>query len=187
MNMRGSTAGLVMNPKMSFHEILLELIDTFFATIILAPLIVGYWRGTWDLMEVYLFRGEKPASQIASLVIGIIGHLVFTIFQDAFKKNLNPDKHRLIYYVASRLYTYIYGIVCVNGWRGGWQLLDHYTTHNVTYVILITLACALILACIKSLRNITASPFVLVNDQSQEYFDVRTMFKLSVRINFKSD
>lgn len=46
--MRGSTAGLadgVLNPRVSFHAILLQLLDIFYCTFILATAVVLYWRG----------------------------------------------------------------------------------------------------------------------------------------------
>uniref|UniRef100_A0A182SE82 Uncharacterized protein n=1 Tax=Anopheles maculatus TaxID=74869 RepID=A0A182SE82_9DIPT len=96
------------------------------------------------------------------------------------RQYLNADKHRIAYYIGSRMYTVIYGAVCVNGWRGGWQLIDLYTTHDVLYVVLITLGCLFILACLKGVRNVMGTPFLIINDSRREYFDVPTYFKLTV-------
>lgn len=59
-------------------------------------------------------------------------------------------------------------------------MINLYGTHDVLYVVLITLGCALLLAMLKGLRNVTASPFVVVNDSRREYFDIPTYFKLTV-------
>lgn len=183
--MRGSTAGLadgIISPSHTAHGILLELLDTIISSFVIAPTIVGYWRGTWNLMNHYLYPNDLLSSSISSLIIGIFGHLIFNIFQDTFKNTFNRDKHRLIYYIASRVYTALFGIVCVNGWRGGWQLIDRYTTtSNVSIVLLITVTCVIILLLLKASRNISASPFFLATDDAGEYFDIPTMFKTSVR------
>lgn len=116
--MRGSTAGLadgVLNPRISFYAIFLQIIDIFYVTFVLATLIVAYWRGTWNLVNIYLFPHNCTYSALASLAIGINGHLIFTGFQAMFQSTFDPDKHRILYYVGSRFYTYVYGFVCVNG------------------------------------------------------------------------
>lgn len=116
--MRGSTAGLadgVLNPRISFYAILLQLLDISYVTFVLATAVVTYWRGTWNLVTHYLYPDNPTCSAVASLLIGINGHLIFTGFQSLFRNSFNPDKHRLLYYVGSRCYTYVYGFVCVNG------------------------------------------------------------------------
>uniref|UniRef100_U5ESC6 Putative fuseless n=1 Tax=Corethrella appendiculata TaxID=1370023 RepID=U5ESC6_9DIPT len=178
--MRGSTAGVadnIINPKMSFHNILLELLDTFYGSLIIAPLVVGYWRGTWNLSGIYLYPSNQTISCIYSLSIGIIGHLFFTLFQNSFTHYFNPDKNRLIFYIISRLYTIIYGAICVNTWRGGWQLIDLYLSTNITITIVITFTCTILLALIKGIRNLAATPFVICCDTRQDYFLIPTYFK----------
>ncbi|ETN58915.1 fuseless [Anopheles darlingi] len=163
----------------TYHEHLLQLIDYLYASLVVAPLVVGYWRGTWNLMAEYIYPSDLTTSLLVSLAIGIVGHLIFNLFQASFRQNLNADKHRIAFYVGSRVYTFLYAVVCVNGWRGGWQLIDLYTTHDVLYVVLITLGCLFLLACLKGVRNVMSAPFVIVNDSQQEYFDVPTYFKLT--------
>lgn len=184
--MRGSTAGLAGGLKglsrMSFYNGFLQVLDTFFSALIVGPLVVTYWRGTWNLMGHYLFPGKPINSALASLAIGIIGHIIFTIFQEFFRRYFNPDKHRLTFYCGSRLYTSIFAIVCVNGWRGGWQLIDIYTNHNVTTIVVITISVIIIMIAVKTIRNIIAAPFVVVSDSATGYFDIPTMWKTSVRL-----
>lgn len=126
--MRGSNAGLPIggfsNPggKVRYYKYLLHTLDTFFASLVIGPLVVGYWRGTWNLSAEYFFPHNKLQSAFASLTMGILGHLLFTIFQDTFKGLFNPNQHRLSFYIGSRLYTSIFAIICVNTWRGGWMV-----------------------------------------------------------------
>lgn len=188
--MRGSTAGItdggysgVRTGRTSSYSALLEVLDSIFSCFVVAPLVISYWRGTWNLAEVYLFPGNKIKSSVASLIIGIVGHLVFTIGQGFLRDKFNPNRHRLTFYCASRLYTSIFGVICVNCWRGGWQLIDHYTARNMTTILSITIIAIVIMMLLKALRNVTATPFVVVNDDSHEYFDVPTMYKKSVRLD----
>lgn len=118
---------------------------------------------------------------MTSLVIGIIGHFLFTWKQHFFRKHFDPDRRRLTFYCISRLYTAFYGIICVNTWRGGWQLVDHYTAKEMSTILSVTIFAIISLIGLKTLRNVTATPFVIVTDHSREYFDIPTMFKKSVR------
>jgi Fuseless len=128
--MRGSNAGLAADgalrkeceTKSSYHSFLLHILDTIFTSFVCGPLVVGYWRGTWNLSAEYLFPHDKLHSAFTSLAIGVMGHLIFTIFQSTFKSLFNPAEHRLTFYVGSRLYTSIFAVICVNTWRGGWQV-----------------------------------------------------------------
>lgn len=177
--MRGSTVGLaegMIAPPKNAHALFLAVVDVLFSTIILAPTIVTYWRGTWNLMDYVLFADEHY-SAFASLTIGIVGHMFFTLCQDQFAKSFHPDKHRITYLLFSRLYTYIYGIVCVNGWRGGWMLLDNYIPLTIKVIFTITFISVMVLSVLKGLRNISAAPFAVATDNSKEYFQVPTMYK----------
>jgi hypothetical protein len=126
--MRGSTAGLangsqILGGKMTCHSLFLEILDTLFASFVVGPLVVTYWRGTWNLSDKFLLPHDKLHSSFASLVIGLIGHLIFTTFQGFLNGLFNPNEHRLTFYVGSRLYTSIFAVICVNTWRGGWQVM----------------------------------------------------------------
>lgn len=138
--MRGSTAGIadgelqMERSKNTYHNLLLNLLDISFTSFVCGPLVVSYWRGTWNLSAEYLYHHDINKSSIASLVIGIIGHLVFTIFQDTFKGLFDPNDHRLTFYLGSRLYTSIFAIICVNTWRGGWQVKLLSYRDNIAYI-----------------------------------------------------
>lgn len=182
--MRGSTAGLadgiIATPK-GVHATFLTFLDIIFSSVIVAPLTIAYWRGTWNLMGYVLFPNDIFLSAHASNAIGIIGHFVTTIYQEKFNKSFHPDKHRITFLLFSRLYTMVYGIICVNHWRGGWLLLDQYVPLVISIVASITIVSALLLAFCKGLRNISSSPFAIATDHSKDYFVVPTMFKASVR------
>lgn len=179
--MRGSTAGLadfVIAPPESVHATFLHFIDIIFSSTILAPAVILYWRGTWNLMGLFLFSHNPQLSAIISLSAGILGHLLFNIFQEKFKKNLHPDKHRITYLVCSRIYTYAYGLACVNCWRGGWILMEHHVPYNISTIFTITFVSTIILVLMKGTRNICATPFAVSTDHSKGYFTVPTMFKV---------
>lgn len=177
--MRGSTVGLaegMIAPPKNAHALFLSVVDVLFSALILAPSIVTYWRGTWNLMDHVLFE-DAILSAFASLAIGIFGHMFFTLSQHRFTATFHPDKHRITYLLISRMYTYVYGIVCVNGWRGGWMLLDAYIPLTFNSYFCITFMSVAVLALLRGLRNVSAAPFAVATDNSKNYFVVPTMYK----------
>lgn len=182
--MRGSTAGLaegtIVSPD-TIHAAFLVFLDIMFSSIIAAPIVVAYWRGTWNLMFWVLFPDDLFWSAVGSCILGTIGHFIFFLYQEKFSRNFHPDKHRITFMLISRIYTAIYGIICVNGWRGGWLLMDIYVPQSVSVLFAITVVSSILLVFCKGLRNISSTPFAISTDHSKDYFVVPTMFKASVR------
>lgn len=187
--MRGSTAGLAEGAIVSsdsIHQAFLLSLDVMFASVVAAPIVVAYWRGTWNLMFWVLFPNDSFWSAISSCAIGTIGHFTFFLFQEKFSQNFHPDKHRITFMLISRIYTAIYGIISVNAWRGLWMIHDIYVPPSVYILFAITFVSSILLVFWKGLRNISSSPFTISTDHSKDYFVVTTMFKASVRKTLKS-
>lgn len=186
--MRGSTAGLaegtIVSPD-SIHAAFLVFLDIMFSSLIAAPVVVAYWRGTWNLMLFVLFPNDQFWSAIGSCILGTVGHFIFFLYQEKFSHSFHPDKHRITFMLISRIYTAIYGIICVNGWRGGWMLMDQYCPPSVPTLFVIAIVSSILLAFVKGLRNISSTPFAISTDHSKDYFVVPTMFKTSVRNLFE--
>ncbi|EDW88935.1 uncharacterized protein LOC6528158 [Drosophila yakuba] len=166
-------------PRRDLHELLLELLDMMLSCLVVAPCVIAYWRGTWELMFVYLFPDSLPLSAMASFLIGGLGHFFFTVTQNFFKEHIHPDRRRLTYYAVSRLYTAVFGIVCVNMWRGAWLLCDWLTSVDSLIIVSVVTGIALIfLVATRTLRNLGAAPYTVTMDHKSDYFEVDTMFKI---------
>lgn len=183
--MRGSTAGITdgLRGTSKAHYAVLTVLDMMLSALLISPLVVSYWRGTWCLMDYYVYPERPDYSSYVSLGIGLSVILIFTLFQGPLKNHLHPNKHRLSYYFFSRLYTAFFGFACVNSWRGAWIFLDVYTGDSPDAVLATTLSSVALLTCLRTLRNISAPPFAIVTDRSEGYFEVPTMFRISVSTN----
>lgn len=178
--MRGSIAGFENNLKNTspYYYAVLSVLDVFISCGVVAPAVVGYWRGVWMLSELYVFPDNELLSALVSTLVGSLGHLFFALAQNVFIRVFHPDKNRILYFVFSRCYTTCFGIVCVNGWRGPWSLLDYYCSENdVRLVAAIMLGGVLALASMRTLRNVSAPPFAMSMDKVEGYFEVPTLFR----------
>lgn len=179
VRMRGSTAGITdgLRGISNSYYLFITFLDSLLSALVISPLVVSYWRGTWELTGYYVYPQEMKKSSCVSLLIGLIGIMIFTLTQKCYPKVLNPNEHRILYYVMSRVYTACFGFVCINSWRGAWVALDAYMSTEPRSVIIITCASIIVLIMTKTIRNISAPPFAIVTDRYEGYFDVPTHFK----------
>lgn len=67
-------------------QITLSIFDSVFALAVVGPATVGYWRGGWNLMEIYLFPEEHLKSSLISLGVGFVGMLLMCLGQGPIKR-----------------------------------------------------------------------------------------------------
>lgn len=180
--MRGSIAEFTNSLKGNSiaHHAFLTILDILFSSIVIAPLVVTYWRSVWGLMDLYVFPDNLLLSTSVSACIGIIGHMLFALTQNSFQHYFHPDRNRILYYLVSRLYTMVFAIVCVNGWRWAWTLLDLYSKRELTTVITTFIVGIIALAAMRALRNVSSTPFAIATDYVKGYFEILTMFRVTV-------
>lgn len=77
---------MTMNPLKS--SVILDVLDALFALTLVAPAVVGYWRGTWNLMGHYVYTDNEIYSSFVSLAIGFIGMFIFCLAQGPIKRYL---------------------------------------------------------------------------------------------------
>ncbi|RLU22592.1 hypothetical protein DMN91_004870 [Ooceraea biroi] len=181
VELRAGTGMTSLDTKSSnrLHYAILTILDTIFSALVAAPAVVGYWRGTWGLSDFYVYPDEPVYSSFASITIGYTGLFAFSVLQHGLDDVLHPDKHRLSYYLGSRLYTSVFGLCCVNAWRGAWKALDIYTELTPGTVFATTAVSLLALGIMRAIRNVSAPPFSLVLDSCPGYFEVQTMFRVN--------
>lgn len=184
-DMRGSTAGLAdtLAGGSRAHSSLLAAADALFASVVVAPAVVTYWKGTWTLMDEYVLTDRPVASAAVCAGLGVSIGLFMCVMQNVLSTAFNPDRGRLTYYVCSRMYTCVAGVACVASWRGVWNLLNVCVGDHSRTVLATTAAAMLALAALRGLRNIVAAPFAIVIDSPNDYFDVPTMFRTAPAIS----
>jgi len=179
--MRGSTAGLpdTFQGSGTTYYTLITVMDLLFSALVVCPCVVAYWRSVWTLMDVYVVPDNILISATISTIIGIGGHLFFILFQKVLDRNFHPDKNRIMFYIVSRFYTMCFGFVCVNGWRGPWELLTIHTRDDFKSLIVTTLIGLVALVAMRAVRNVSSPPCLITTDGAQGYFEILTMFRVT--------
>lgn len=155
-------------------------VDFVFSNAVSAPLVVGFWRGLWEILDIYLFPKHPSASGWTSFGIGIILYLLFIFLQRYLREQLS-SRSCFLFVPCSRIYTYLMGVAAINHWRGSWLLYDCYAgTSGNAVVVLVCISCGS-LWILRSSRNAIASPFLqCVDTEPTDYFDISTRFKTKV-------
>lgn len=171
----------VPDPSTTYKQVL-HLVDILLSSFVIGPLVIAAWRGIWNLADIYLFPDDGIDSALASIVIGLVGYMLFMLPQKLICDSFNRDKHRITFYIFSRLYTFIFAVISVLGCRGPWNLVDLLTPYEPTWINLLTVAAVVLLIVTKSLANVNAAPFLITTDEHEDYFLINTRFKTSVSI-----
>ncbi|XP_069170195.1 uncharacterized protein fusl [Procambarus clarkii] len=155
----------------------LGLLDSFLSIFVFAPLVVGYWRGCWQLMDEFLLPGHKQLSVATSFAMGVFSGMLFCLLQRPLNTFCNHSRRPSLHLLVSRLYTSVYCVCCVNHWRGVWAAWDLYTGISWQSGATSMGIGLLTLAITRGLKNILAPPFIVVTDHPTGYFNVPTLFR----------
>jgi len=118
------------SPTRSYGALALFLVDNLLSAVVIGPLVVCYWRGTWELLDVFLFPDDKAASGWTCTAVGNVGLLCLVYAQKPLARWIHADR-TLHWVLGYHAYTYVLGALNVCHWRGVWLLLDHYTGVSV--------------------------------------------------------
>lgn len=186
---------LALVNKKEVRKPLLGLSDTLLCLLVLAPAVVGFWRGTWMLLDIY----GSYFPPIQSFLLGSFIHLVFNIIQDSFYelvKGKSPNLGvKILNMVSTRFYIYIFAISSNMHWRGQWSIMDYYLEVYLNEngivlkkgserLIIGTVGCLISLIVLRSCRNCLAPPFVFCLDRKDKTFEIPNRFKTRVSCYF---
>ncbi|XP_042211615.1 uncharacterized protein LOC121859013 [Homarus americanus] len=174
--MRGSTGISESGARRRVCIGVLGLLDSFLSIFVIAPLVVGYWRGCWQLMDKFLLPDNKQLSVVTSLTMGVVSGLLFCLLQRPLDTLCDHSRRPRLHLFVSRLYTSVYCVCCVNHWRGVWATWDLYTGISWQSGATSMGIGLLTLAITRGLKNILAPPFIVVTDHPSGYFNVPTLF-----------
>lgn len=103
--------------------------DTFLSLLVITPLAVAHWRGTWALMDLY----EEYFTPWTCFVIGGILHTVFALLREYLhtefsrpSEGIKSWRRTVLRHIVTRLYTYVFSVGSIMHWRGGWAVLTEY-------------------------------------------------------------
>ena len=139
---------------------------------VVPALTLFYWRGTWEICNIYIYPGEYVKTAWASLTIGYVGlALYFSLQYVSCRYHVNNPResdHSLdtVIFMFSRLESYFVGFFVVNCWRGLWYLQDIYLvpTYPVLSAWLSHSVGVVFLICLRKFKSVYAPPAIDMDD-----------------------
>ncbi|XP_076751977.1 uncharacterized protein LOC143424054 [Xylocopa sonorina] len=114
--------------KRKLKKRFLAVIDMFLLFVLLTPTIVAFWMSTWTYMEIH--EDIFPGWLIFTL--GTLLHTAFAIFKNYFHDyairaaTQKPWSNRILFKSMQILYMYVFSIVCIMQWNGGFIIFNHF-------------------------------------------------------------
>lgn len=162
---------------------ILSVMDSFLSLVVITPMTISFWRGTWTFMDIHadMFPG------LFTFILGLLVHVCFAILRNFLHERVlvvskkKTYTSKILCKCMQILYTYVFGVSCNMYWRGAWIIFDHFFFHNIWMVVAATLMSVMILAIFRSVRNIIAIPSVIYIDTLTFVFWFPTRYKLNTR------
>ncbi|XP_034944443.1 uncharacterized protein fusl isoform X2 [Chelonus insularis] len=170
-------------PKQLKQKHMLSVADTIISLIIIGPLVIGHWRGVWNLMDYY----NIPISGWTCFLLGTGLHWIFAVLRGVLHgqfavtwRSANPIG-RGGYRGIRLLYTYIFCVCCNMQWRGGWIVLSSLMGENEWVVSAVIVILISLLIIFRSCRNLLAPPLIIVVDIPNHIFQFPTRYRTNTR------
>nr|XP_032514860.1 uncharacterized protein LOC116768289 isoform X3 [Danaus plexippus plexippus] len=159
-------------------DALLEIIDILFTAVVAGPLIIVHWRSLWALMDLYVYPDHPFKSAYWTAAFGIVFGLVLYMGQETLNRKLTPGAGTTKYFIITRLYTCVAGVVNVAACRGVWNILEC-TITETRLIIISTVVSTIAIIWLKGLTNLDSAPFCIQVDTPEDYFEAPTFYKTS--------
>lgn len=167
-----------------------HILDSLIASILIGPLIISFWRGTWELIIVYKDYFPPLPSTLFSMAIHLCLALTREILQEMWEKT--QKKYPVFDHIIRRLYMYFFSVISIMQWTGLWNLSDElinakYTesentmiSGNICLLSVLTIISFFLMVLSKTLINILDAPYIICLDIENEVYDFPTRFQIKV-------
>lgn len=116
----------------------LNISDTIIALVIVTPLVVTYWYGTWALME----NNAEYFPALPTLVFGLLWNLLLVLLRHQLHEQVKTQKQiektwiqRCARYFTIKLFIYTFSVSCIMVFRAIFVLCDPYGELNESILI----------------------------------------------------
>lgn len=132
-----STHGIfTVNSSNRKTKVGLHALDVVASIFVVSPLVISYWRVTWSYIEHISIDLKLNiwlcffCSVIMHTMIAMLRNYFYESFDDYKRKD---DSNIAIYSrrIATKLYAYVFSIICIANWMSGWAILSVY---NGSYI-----------------------------------------------------
>jgi len=161
-------------------------LNFLWSCIVVAPLTVLFWRGTWDLLDLVVYpkipaedvNGKSYRKDKSGLVSFIVGALV-RIMLDLVKFHLGEFLHSkpsVIKKLGGLAFTGVYALAGVSFWRGIWLLMKLDVGEKTFQLSVVLIGGLAVLSFSQISRTLIGSPLAICVDTHENVFKPSTFF-----------
>jgi len=168
--------------------------DFLWSGCVVAPLVVLYWRGTWDLLEDFIYPNrpdgpideDVPQDEVAGLDRSTSGLICFStsvcirILMDLSKFHIGEfllGCSGPVRYFSGWLFNAITALAGVAFWRGVWFLFRLDLEVATLTLAVVQICCVLTLVIMRIPKSLMASPLGIDLDNHEVTFTNGTFFR----------
>ena len=153
--------------------------DGIIVFFVIGPCVVAAWRGTWQLMDIYLLPESRTQSAWSSFIGGLgvifilnfLQHPLLALTEVQLRIPIND------YRVISRVHSFILGLAVINMWRGFWTIQDIYLTKDLNNVFHCGLIGLTLLWSCRAIKNASFPPLGVARDSKEGLFKFVTRLR----------
>lgn len=108
--------------------------DTLLSLLVISPLVIAHWRGTWE----YMNHHPKHFPAWNCFILGSILHSCMAILREPLISKYNVPSNgktsfikKINRFFVTKIYTYVFSIGCIMHWRGGWDIMVVYLGNKI--------------------------------------------------------
>ncbi|XP_059081260.1 uncharacterized protein LOC131879073 [Tigriopus californicus] len=164
--------------KRKWSFVIRIVLDLILCQAILGPLVILFWRGTWDYTILVLdkvYQDDCITPNLICLMGGFTMSFILQYFQHHIKYLAGHSKC-IRFKLVARLYSVLIGISDIMYWKGIWDGIDCLSGTSPLVAVGTMVAGTLILTLFKTLKSTISAPLGIVLDTSSNCCQTATYF-----------
>jgi Fuseless len=155
-------------------------LDSSLCSLIGFTSMLFYWRGLWDLYGAIVFPSDKYWCNWTVFGIGC-GTIIGYFLHPAIGCALSNTRSEVVFFIVSRAYLYVFGLLKIAYFRGVWTLADYYLDSlNWLNAFIELIVCYAFLLGLMASRNVIFPPFLALPDTRPNLLLTSTWLKTQV-------
>lgn len=174
-----SPAGKKPLLKKKWPFVLRLVLDLLLCQAILGPLVILFWRGTWDYtvfaFDKKVYKGDCYTPNLICLISGILTSFILQFSQDQIKQLAGHPKFSR-FKLVTKFYSVLIGISDIMYWKGVWDGINCLSGTSPLVAVGTMVAGIVVLTLFKTLKSTISAPLGIVLDTSFNCCQTATYF-----------
>ncbi|CAD5119889.1 DgyrCDS8471 [Dimorphilus gyrociliatus] len=160
----------------------IKIVDCFLSSIVFFPMTVIYWRGSWDLLDIYVLPRYSKIIRFGSMYIfGLFG--IAAYFSQPLLERQLRNINGTLRGMLCRFYMYAYSWMNMSVWRGGWGVLSEAEGDNWKRSAIVLSVSYFLLVLMRTSRTSMWPPFTVNLDFRPDLLRPTTLMNRMPRKN----